>query len=93
MIAAAPRLPMSLEYGLDDFARKPPLWPMSPGMWHAIIADVRRFADRWHSVAIGQGWTIDQLYGLHRQAPGTSQSSETGPRPASRQAGATAAGA
>ena len=42
---------------------------MSPGAWHAVVDDARRFADRWHHVAIGHGWTIEQLYGLHPVAP------------------------
>ena len=64
-------LPTSLECGLDDWARKPPLWPVSPGTWHAIVADVRRLADRWHHAAIAQRWTVDQLYALHADAPFT----------------------
>jgi hypothetical protein len=30
------------ELGLNDLARKPPLWPVSPGRWHAIVVDVHR---------------------------------------------------
>lgn len=62
-------LPAALEYGLNDFARGPPLWPIGPGAWQAIVEDVRRFANRWHRAAIRQGWTTDELYGLHGQAP------------------------
>lgn len=62
-------LPPSLAYSLDGFARKPPLWPVSPGTWHAIVDDVRRFANRWHAVAASHGWTVEQLYGWHPDAP------------------------
>jgi hypothetical protein len=41
-------LPQSLEFRLDDLARKAALWPVPPGQWRAIVADVRRFAVRWH---------------------------------------------
>jgi hypothetical protein len=67
--AAAPQLPESIHRSLLDYERKPPLWPTPPGVWHAIVADVRRLADRWHRVAVGQGWSIDQLYGLDPVAP------------------------
>lgn len=66
---AAPQLPESIHRSLLDYERKPPLWPAPPGMWHAIVRDVRRLADRWHHAAIGQGWTVDELYGLDAVAP------------------------
>jgi hypothetical protein len=62
-------LPASLDYGLEDMARKPPLWPVSPAIWDAIVAEVRRLADRWHHAAICQGWTVEELYALHAVSP------------------------
>jgi hypothetical protein len=66
---AAPALPESVRRSLLDYERRPPPWPAPPGVWHAIVADVRQLADRWHRVAVGQGWTMDDLYGLDATAP------------------------
>ena len=55
--------------GLNDLDRNAPLWPVSPGAWHAIVAEVRRLADRWHHAAVSQGWTIEELYPLHAVSP------------------------
>jgi hypothetical protein len=65
-VVASPRKP---RIRLERSGADPPLWPASPGAWHAIVAEVRRLADRWHHAAVSHGWTIEELYPLHAVSP------------------------
>lgn len=55
--------------GLKRLDASPPLWPIEPKQWLAVVASVRAFAGRWDAWARAAGWTSLELYGLHLRAP------------------------
>lgn len=67
--AAPPDLPPDVAAGLKLLASSPPLWPIDPPRWTAVVDSVTAFAGRWDGRARACGWTPLQLYGLHRRAP------------------------
>lgn len=54
---------------LASLLERPPIWPVPPREWSAIITAVRAFAARWHGQAAAAGFTDLQLYGLDPRAP------------------------
>jgi len=47
-----------------------PLWPVEERRWLQIIERACSFADAWERKAVAEGWSLLELYGLHRSAPG-----------------------
>lgn len=66
---ASPCVPADVAAGLDLLARSRPLWPVVVEEWCRAVAGVQAFADRWDGLARGAGWSLLELYGLHRCAP------------------------
>ena len=49
--------------------RSRPLWPIGAAEWSRAVAGVQAFAERWDGAARAAGWSLLELYGVHRRAP------------------------
>ncbi len=68
-IERAGGLPCDVAAGLELLARARPLWPIGTAEWSRAVASVQAFAERWDGAARAAGWSLLELYGVHRRAP------------------------
>lgn len=65
-IQRTPGTPADVAGGLDRLATSAPLWPVDGTAWLAGVECVRTFACRWDARSRAAGWSLLELYALHR---------------------------
>lgn len=63
------KLPRELAEGLAKLCVMPRPEDIDPRHWQAIVNAAGAFADRWGAEAHALGWTAEELFGVHRDAP------------------------
>lgn len=65
-VRAVPKL---WAHGLDLLAERPFPAGAERGRWEQIVADTHRLTTTWLDMAVGSGWSIENLFGFSHDEP------------------------